>query len=69
MYQNLREFAQRTLYLNFNMKHMIAVICLRFLFSLLGCLYEVPSSQWDTQRHFNVYKTSIRRRPRRIDVL
>ena len=32
MYQNLSEFAKRTLFLNFNMKHMTTVIFLLFYF-------------------------------------
>ena len=34
MYQNLCEIAQRTLFLNFDMKHMTTVIFLRSLFRL-----------------------------------
>ena len=43
IYQNLCEFAQRTLFLNFNMKHMTTVIIVRFLFSLLSSSSDVPS--------------------------
>ena len=41
MYQNLCEFAQRTLFLNFNVKHMTTDIFLRSLFSFWSCQSDV----------------------------
>ena len=44
LYQNLCEFAQRTLFLNFDMKHMTTVIFLRSLFCLWCFSSDAPCS-------------------------
>ena len=61
MYQNLCEFAQRTLFLNFNVKHMTTDIFLRFLFSFWSCQSDVyysyfilPQQIWSMLYHGSV---------------
>ena len=63
MYQNLFKFAQGILFLNFNMKRMLTVIFLRFLFSLISCSSDVSllyffrlSKVWSMLHHGSVMR-------------
>ena len=49
-----------------NLLHILRIL---FLKTLMESSFPIHSFPVDTRRHFNVYKTSIWRRRRRIDVL